>query len=258
MVSQLPIFEHLAELRRRLLIIFVVWLVLFLLGAYYASELYNLIARPLINNLPQEGNLIAVDVASPFVAPLKLSAFVAMFITLPVAFVQVWRFIAPGLYQQERRLALPLIIATLTFFYAGALFVYFIVTPTALGFFYRVAPEEVQIMTDINRYLSFILRLAFVFGVAFELPIAIFILVRSGLVKLTWLSSNRAYVIVGCFVMAMLLTPPDVFSQVLLAIPLCLLYEAGILFARWGNNNSSRIKNEGRIKNKSRVNKKSN
>ena len=175
--------------------------------------------------------MVAVDVASPFIAPLKLAAFLAIFITLPVALVQIWRFVAPGLYQEEKRLALPLLIATLLFFYTGVLFVYFVITPLALGFFYGAAPENVQIMTDINRYLSFILRLAFIFGIAFELPILIFVLVSSGLVKLSRLRANRSYVIVGCFILAMLLTPPDIFSQSLLAIPLCLLYEAGIILS---------------------------
>ncbi|MBE8182696.1 MAG: twin-arginine translocase subunit TatC [Candidatus Portiera sp.] len=236
MSKRLPILEHLAELRRRFLLIIALWFGLFLLCAYFAADMYHLIALPLLAELPQGGNLVAVDVASPFIAPLKLAAFSSMLLILPVAFYQLWFFIAPGLYKKEKRLALPLLLSTILLFYVGLLFVYFGVMPLALSFFYRIAPEGVQIMTDINRYLSFVLRLAFAFGTAFELPLVILILVKSGLVSVVWLKANRSYVIVGCFVAAMLLTPPDIFSQILLAVPLCLLYEAGILLSGFGSS----------------------
>lgn len=233
MASSLPIIEHLAELRRRCMIIFGSWLLLFIICAYYAAHIYSFIAAPLINQLPQEGSLIAVDVASPFIAPLKLAAFISIFVVMPFAIQQIWYFVAPGLYAFERRLAIYILLSTTILFYLGVIFVYFILIPLVLGFFYRIAPEGVQIMTDINRYLNFVLRLSIVFGFAFELPIAVFVLVRSKLVKLQTLRNSRRYVIVGCFVVAMLLTPPDVFSQAILAIPMCLLYEAGILLSAW-------------------------
>lgn len=242
MSKRLPILEHLAELRRRFLLVIGLWLGLFLLCAYFAADMYHLIAQPLLAELPQSGNLIAVDVASPFTAPLKLAAFLSMLLVLPVAFYQLWFFMAPGLYKQEKRLALPLLLSTILLFYVGLVFVYWVVMPLALGFFYRIAPEGVQIMTDINRYLSFVLRLAFAFGTAFELPLVIFVLVKSGLVRVAWLKANRSYVIVGCFVVAMLLTPPDIFSQILLAVPLCLLYEAGILFSSIGGTGKTKTK----------------
>lgn len=231
MSSQLPILGHLAELRRRFLLIMLLWLGLFLLCAYFAADLYYLVALPLLAELPQGGSLVAVDVASPFVAPLKLAAFMSMLLVMPVGFYQLWFFIAPGLYHKEKRLAMPLLLATVLFFYVGITFVYLVVMPITLGFFYRIAPESVQIMTDINSYLSFVLRLAFAFGVAFEMPLVILVLVKSGLVSIAWLKAKRSYIIVGCFVVAMLLTPPDVFSQILLAIPLWLLYEGGILLS---------------------------
>ena len=230
-MSKLPVLEHLAELRKKLLLVLLIWLGIFIVFAFFSSELYNLIASPVISRLPQGGSLVAVDVTSPFIAPLKLAAFLSIFVALPLVFYQGWSFIAPGLYEKERELVLPLIFATAGFFYFGVLFVYFVVLPLALNFFYSVAPEGVLIMTDINRYLSFFLSLALIFGVAFEMPLAIVVLVRSKLVKVDWLRKNRSYFIVACFVAAMLLTPPDVFSQLLLAIPLCLLYEAGILLS---------------------------
>ena len=233
MTSSLPILEHLAELRRRCFIIVGIWLLLFIACAYFAGELYSLIAAPLIDKLPQGGALVAVDVASPFIAPLKLAAFISLFIAMPLAIQQIWYFVAPGLYVKEKRLVVYLLLSTMALFYLGVLFVYFILIPLTLDFFYRIAPEGVQIMTDINRYLNFILRLSIVFGLAFELPIAIFVLVRFGLVKLSTLRHNRRYIVVGCFIAAMLLTPPDIFSQVLLAIPMCLLYEVGILLSAW-------------------------
>lgn len=242
MSERLPILDHLAELRRRFLLIIGLWLGIFIICAYFAADMYHLIALPLLAELPQGGNLVAVDVASPFIAPLKLAAFLSMLLVLPVAFYQVWFFIAPGLYKKEKRLAFPLLLSTVLLFYVGLAFVYWVVMPIALGFFYRIAPEGVQIMTDINRYLSFVLRLAFAFGTAFELPLVIILLVKSGLVSVAWLKANRSYVIVGCFVAAMLLTPPDIFSQILLAIPLCLLYEAGIIFSSIGGSSTSRTK----------------
>lgn len=225
----IPLIQQLTELRSRCVSILVVWLVFFIVCAIYSRQLYVLMAEPLLGLA--DGSLIAVEVASPVLVPLKLAAFTSFLLAMPVILYQLWGFIAPGLYRREKFIALPLLLSSLVLFYLGIAFVYYVVLPLALSFFHRIAPENVGLMTDINQYFNFVIRFFIVFGVIFELPIVIFVLVRSGLISIARLQQGRRYVIVGCFVLAMLLTPPDVFSQALLAIPMCLLYEVGVLLA---------------------------
>ena len=227
-----PLIQHLLELRTRILrstiAVFVVFAVLF----YFASDIYELISQPLRVYLPEGTGMIATDVASPFLAPFKLTLVLSLFIAIPFILHQVWGFLSPGLYRHEKRLAMPLLIASVILFYAGMSFAYFVVFPLVFGFFTSVGPESVTVMTDINSYLNFILKLFFAFGLAFEIPVATVLLIWSGVSTVESLSQKRAYVIVGCFVLGMLLTPPDVISQTLLAGPMWLLFEFGILFAR--------------------------
>ena len=194
-----------------------------------------------MQSLPADGHLVAVDVASPFIAPLRLALWVSVCLSAPVFLYQVWMFVMPGLYRAERFFVLPLFVVTVFLFFLGGLFVYYGVLPLALAFFQRMGPEGILIMTDINRYLTFVLRMILVFGLAFELPIVVFLAVRVGLVSLQTLRGYRRYVVVLCFVFGMLLTPPDIFSQLMLALPLYVLYEAGLLVA--GITSSGNSKN---------------
>ena len=225
-----PLIQQLAELRSRCISVLVLWLIFFVLCALYSRQLYTLIAEPLLQLA--DASLIAVEVASPILIPLKLAAFVSFILIMPVFLYQLWGFIAPGLYQREKFIVFPLLLSSLLLFYLGIAFVYYVVLPLTLGFFHRIAPDNLGLMTDISHYFNFVIRFFIVFGLIFELPIAIFVLVRSRLVSIAHLRRGRRYVIVGCFILAMLLTPPDVFSQALLAIPMCLLYELGLLGAR--------------------------
>ncbi|MCM2972296.1 MULTISPECIES: twin-arginine translocase subunit TatC [Larsenimonas] len=228
----MPLIEHLVELRSRLLKAVVVILVLFL-GLYgFSNDLYEFIARPLIGLMPPGSQMIATEVASPFLAPFKLTLVAALFAAVPFLLYQAWAFIAPGLYTHEKKLAVPILGSSVLLFYAGAVFAYFVVFPILFKFFTTAAPEGVQVMTDINAYLNFVLKLFFAFGVAFEIPIATFLLILTGATDVKTLSKKRPYVVLGCFVVGMLLTPPDVVSQSLLAIPMWLLFEVGILFGR--------------------------
>jgi sec-independent protein translocase protein TatC len=177
--------------------------------------------------------MIATEVTSPFLTPFKLSLVLAVFVAMPVILSQVWGFIAPGLYKAEKRIAVPLLASSVVLFYAGVAFAYYVVFPLLFGFFTTVGPGDVSVMTDINRYLDFVLKLFFAFGLAFEVPVAAVILILTGVVSADQLANNRAYVIVGCFVMGMLLTPPDVISQTLLALPMWLLFEAGLIMGRF-------------------------
>ena len=229
--SERPLIAHLLELRSRLLR-GVVGLVVVLLGLLpFANKLYALLAQPLLDKLPKGGQLIATQVASPFFAPMKLAFFVALVVAMPWLLYQAWAFVAPGLYRREKRLALPLLSSALLLFYAGCAFAYFLVLPTVFGFLARVTPDGVAMMTDISSYLDFVLVLFLAFGLAFELPVALVILVLLGWVTPAQLREGRGYAVVGIFVLAAILTPPDVVSQLMLAIPMCLLYEAGILAA---------------------------
>jgi sec-independent protein translocase protein TatC len=225
--------SHLVELRARLLRAMLAVLVVFLALLPFARTLYGWLAAPLLAVLPEGSRMVAIEVASPLLAPLKLTLFLAFALALPFVLYQVWAFVAPGLYRHERRLALPILVSSVGLFYLGCAFAYFVVFPLIFAFFTALAPEGVAVATDIGRYLDFVLALFLAFGVAFEVPVAIVILVILGWVSPDQLVRARPYVIVGAFVVGMLLTPPDVFSQTLLAVPICLLYEAGILAARW-------------------------
>ncbi|KAA0012108.1 twin-arginine translocase subunit TatC [Billgrantia pellis] len=231
-LGQAPLIEHLIELRSRLLRAVVAIFVIFL-GLYpFANEIYTFVAQPLMGMLPEGSQMIATEVASPFLAPFKLTLVVAVFLAIPYVLHQAWAFVAPGLYENEKALALPLLASSIGLFYAGTAFAYYVVFPLLFEFFTQTGPENVAVMTDINQYLNFVLKLFFAFGVAFEIPIATFLLIASGATTVESLSKKRPYIILGCFVIGMLLTPPDVISQSLLAIPMYLLYEVGILFGR--------------------------
>jgi len=230
--AQAPLIEHLIELRSRLMRAVIVVLVIFL-GLYaFANDIYTFVAQPLMALLPEGSQMIATEVASPFLAPFKLTLVVAVFAAVPFILHQAWAFVAPGLYDNEKALAIPLLISSVGLFYAGAAFAYYVVFPLLFAFFTQTGPAEIQVMTDINQYLNFVLKLFFAFGVAFEIPIATFLLIFSGATTVESLSKKRPYIILGCFVIGMLLTPPDVVSQSLLAVPMYLLYEVGLLFGR--------------------------
>ena len=234
--AQAPLIEHLIELRSRLMRAVVVVLVIFL-GLYsFANDIYTFVAQPLMALLPAGSQMIATEVASPFLAPFKLTLVVAVFLAVPFILHQAWSFVAPGLYDNEKALAIPLLVSSVGLFYAGAAFAYYVVFPLLFAFFTQIGPADIQVMTDINQYLNFVLKLFFAFGVAFEIPIATFLLVFSGATTVESLSKKRPYIILGCFVIGMLLTPPDVVSQSLLAVPMYLLYEVGLLFGRLVRN----------------------
>jgi sec-independent protein translocase protein TatC len=228
--QEMPLVAHLTELRTRLLRCVAVILLLFAGLFYFSQDIYALVAAPLRVYLPAGATMIATGVASPFLTPFKLTLVVALFLSIPVILHQVWGFIAPGLYSHEKRIAVPLLASSILLFYAGMAFAYFVVFPIIFGFFASVTPEGVAMMTDIGQYLDFVLTLFFAFGVAFEIPVATFLLIWVGIVDVQTLRNSRPYVIVGCFVVGMFLTPPDVFSQTLLAVPMWLLFEAGLFF----------------------------
>lgn len=226
-----PLVEHLLELRTRLLHSVLLVLIVFLPLFYFANDIYVYISEPLRRFLPEGTSMIATEVASPFLTPFKLSIVLAIFISIPYILHQLWSFVAPGLYGNEKRVALPLLISSVILFYTGMAFAFYVVFPLVFGFFTSVGPEGVAIMTDINRYLDFVLKLFFAFGLAFEIPIATVLLIWTGATTVENLRKKRPYVIVGCFVVGMLLTPPDVISQLLLALPMWILFEAGIIFS---------------------------
>ncbi|RTE64245.1 twin-arginine translocase subunit TatC [Amphritea opalescens] len=226
-----PIVSHLVELRSRLMRALLAILILFLCLFYFANNLYEIVSEPLTALLPAGTSMIATDVTSPFFAPFKLTLVLSLFLAMPVILHQVWGFISPGLYKHEKRLAVPLLASSIVLFYSGIAFAYFVVFPLIFGFFTSVGPENVAVMTDISSYLNFVLKIFFAFGVVFEIPIATLLLVWSGITDVQSLRAKRAYVIVGCFVLGMLLTPPDVISQTLLAVPMWLLFELGIILA---------------------------
>ena len=225
------ILNHLIELRSRLLKVFALFVVLSIVGIPFASEVYTFIASPLMDLLPDGSTMIATEVASPFMAPIKLVLYVALLLSMPWLFYQIWMFVSPGLYKREKKLTAPLMLSTITLFFCGVSFAFFIVCPIIFKFFIGMAPENIQVMTDINQYLSFIFKLLFAFGIAFEIPIATIIIVKSGLTTKESLTSARPYLIVLFLVIGMLLTPPDIFSQLFLAVPMWLLFEIGILFS---------------------------
>lgn len=229
--GSMPLIAHLTELRTRLLRCVIAVLVIFACLFYFSQEIYALVAAPLRAQLPAGASMIATGVATPFLTPFKLTLVISLFAAVPYILAQIWGFIAPGLYQHERRIALPLLASSVLLFYGGMAFAYFVVFPIMFGFFSAVTPEGVDMMTDINQYLDFVLTIFFAFGVAFEIPVATFLLVWAGVVSVEILRKSRPYVIVGCFVVGMILTPPDIFSQTLLAIPMWFLFELGLIFS---------------------------
>ena len=226
-----PLVEHLIELRSRILRSLGAVVLIFLPLFFFANEFYVLLSEPLRVYLPEGATMIATEVASPFLTPFKLTLVLAIFIAIPYILHQIWAFIAPGLYANEKRMAIPLLVTSVLLFYLGILFAFFVVFPLVFSFFTSVAPEGVTVMTDINRYLDFVLKLFFAFGIAFEIPIAAMLMIWSGATTVDNLRRKRPYVIVGCFAVGMLLTPPDIISQLLLAFPMWVLFEAGILFS---------------------------
>ena len=227
-----PLIAHLIELRNRLLKSVLLILVLFLGLFYFANDMYLILVEPLSSLLPSTGNMIATGVVAPFLVPFKMTMVLAVLLAVPFILHQIWAFIAPGLYKHEKKFGIPLLISSIVLFYLGIAFAYFLVLPLAFGFFTAAGPEGISYMPDISNILDFILKVFFAFGIAFEIPIATFLLVLSGITTVESLVEKRPYIFVGCFVVGMLLTPPDVISQTVLAIPMWLLFEAGVLAAR--------------------------
>ncbi len=224
--------SHLVEIRSRILRIVIVVLVVFLGLFSFAEELYGWLAQPLLRYLPEDSSMIATQVASPFLTPFKLSIVMAIFIAVPFILFQIWSFIAPGLYKHERKMFLPLLISSSLLFYLGAAFAYYVIFPLVFQFFTSIQLEGVTQMTDITDYLDFVLKMFIAFGFAFEVPVAIILLTKMGAVSVETLGEKRPYVIVGSFVVGMLITPPDIISQVLLAVPVWILFELGLFVAR--------------------------
>jgi sec-independent protein translocase protein TatC len=225
------LFDHLLELRTRLLHAVLGVLVVFCSLIYFAQDIYQYVAKPLLAVMPEGTQMIATDVASPFFTPFKLTIVLSIFVAMPYILYQLWSFIAPGLYKHEKRLMVPLMLGSTLLFYGGIAFAYYVVFPVAFTFFSSVAPDGVTIATDISSYLDFVLKLFFAFGAAFEIPIAIILLCWTGVTTPASLRTKRPYIVVGAFVVGMLLTPPDIISQTMLALPMLLLFELGIIIA---------------------------
>jgi len=231
--SKNSFIPHLLELRNRLTKILFFVLVIFILLIPFSGQIYNILSIPLLNALPQGSEMIAIDVASPFLIPFKLVIYLSIFIVIPYILYHLWSFIAPGLYSHEKKLIFPLIVSSSILFYLGAAFAYFVVFPLIFVFFIGIAPTDVAVMTDIGRYLDFVIALFFAFGFSFEVPIITVLLITSGITTKDKLISKRPYIIVGAFTLGMLLTPPDVISQILLALPMWLLYELGLYSSKF-------------------------
>ena len=226
------ISNHLLELRTRLLRVIILFGILVIAGIPFAAEIYSFVAAPLISMLPDGSSMIATEVASPFMAPIKLVIYVAFLFSMPWLFYQAWMFISPGLYKNEKRFTAPLMLSTIILFFTGVSFAFFIVCPIIFKFFIGMAPDSIQIMTDISQYLGFVFKLVFAFGIAFEIPVATILLVKSGIASKSSLAEARPYLIVLFLVIGMLLTPPDIFSQLFLAMPMWILFELGLLLSR--------------------------
>ena len=226
------ISNHLLELRSRLLKVVIFFVVLTIVGIPFASEIYDFVAAPMISLLPDGISMIATQVTSPFMAPIKLVLYVALLFSMPWLFYQAWMYISPGLYKKEKKFAGPLMFSTVVLFFSGVSFAFFVVCPIIFKFFIGMAPESILVMTDISQYLSFIFKLVFAFGIAFEIPIATVLLINSGITTKKSLVKARPYLIVLFLAIGMLLTPPDVFSQLFLAVPMWVLFEIGIIFSK--------------------------
>ena len=233
----LPLIAHLTELRDRLLRALLAVLVVFIGLFPFANDIYTFVSDPLRKLLPEGATMIATEVASPFLTPFKLTLVAAVFLAIPYVLYQAWSFIAPGMYKHEKRIAVPLLVSSIFLFYLGAAFAYYLVFPLIFAFFTSSGPADIAIMTDINSYLDFVLTLFFAFGLAFEIPIAAVLLIWTGITTPQQLAQKRPYIIVGCFIIGMLLTPPDIFSQSLLAIPMWMLFELGVFFGRFITRN---------------------
>ena len=232
-LEEATLISHLVELRSRLLKASLAVLAIFVCLVPFAQQIFTAIANPLMAQLPEGSTMIATQVASPFLTPFKTTLFVALIFAMPVVLYQLWAFVAPGLYRKEKKFAIPIVVSSIILFYLGIAFAYLIVFPLMFAFFNAVTPEGVAMMTDISNYLDFILTIFFAFGIAFEVPIATVLLVATGLTTTDSLKRKRPYVFLGAFVLGMLMTPPDVISQTLLAVPVYLLYEAGIFMTRF-------------------------
>jgi sec-independent protein translocase protein TatC len=226
------LISHLLELRTRLVRAFAAIFIIFIPAAYFRNEIFEHLAKPLVSQLPQGGSLIATSVMSPFITPFKMAFFFAIFAAMPFVLYQIWAFVAPGLYRKEKRFAVPLLVSSILLFYVGALFAYRFVFPTMFHFLASRAPANVTFMPDIAAYLDFALMTFFAFGLAFEVPVVVVLLTITGLVSVEKLTASRGYVIIAIFVIAAVLTPPDPLSQIMMAVPMWLLYEAGLIFAR--------------------------
>ncbi len=231
--NEMPFIQHLLELRERLLKMVLAVVVILLVLMPFANDLFTFLAKPLLRFLPAGVELIAVDPASPFFTPLKLTAVLSIFLAMPVILYHFWTFVAPGLYQHEKQLTLPLLIVSVLLFYIGALFAYYIVLPLVFGFMVSTTPEGTTMMPDISKYLDFVLALFFAFGIAFQVPVITVVLVWMDIITPEWLVEKRRHIIVLAFIVGMVLTPPDVISQFLLAVPMWLLFEVGLVFARF-------------------------
>ena len=229
--QQMSFIEHLAELRNRLIYAIGSIFVIFLGLVYFAQDIYTFVATPVLSVLPEGVDMIATEITSTLFAPLKLTFFFAVALAAPVILHQTWSFISPGLYQHERKIAIPLLISSVLLFYAGIAFALWIVLPILISFFAAIGPEGVEFMPDIQHYLNMVMKLFFAFGLAFEIPVALMLLIWSGILTIEQIKSQRSYVIIGCFIVAMLLTPPDIFSQTLLAVPMWGLFELGLFMA---------------------------
>lgn len=231
--GELTLIGHLVELRNRILKSITAIMLIFLGLFYFANDIYTFVAAPLIAVLPENSSMIAIDPTSPFFAPFKLTFYVSLFLAAPYILYQLWSFIAPGLYKNEKTVAIPLFISSVVLFYGGVAFAYYVLFGIVFNFFVSVAPEGISVAPDINSFLSFALTIFFAFGLAFEIPIAVVLFIWAGIVEPEDLAEKRPYVVVGCFVIAMLLTPPDPFTQSMLAVPMWILFEVGIFFGRF-------------------------
>ena len=226
------LMSHLLELRNRLMKAMIALFIAFIPAAIYSNELYDIIARPLVAKMPKDSSMIAIGVIAPFMVPFKLALYVALFAAMPYVIYQIWAFVAPGLYKREKRFAVPLLLSAVVLFYVGVFFAYFAVFPVMFDYLVHSGPITVKMQTDIGQYLDFVITLFFAFGVAFEVPVAVVLLVLTGVVKVEKLGENRGYVLIGIFVIAAILTPPDALSQCIMAIPMYALYEGGLVMAR--------------------------
>jgi sec-independent protein translocase protein TatC len=226
------LMSHLLELRNRLMKAMLAILIVFIPCMAYANELFTIVAQPLLDKLPEGTSLIATSVIAPFMTPFKLAFYVALFAAMPVVIYQIWAFVAPGLYRREKRFAVPLLVSAVLLFYIGATFAYFLVFPVMFQYLTTTAPVGVKMMTDMANYMDFVITMFFAFGIAFEVPVAVVLLVISGVVPVEKLAANRGYVLIGIFVVAAFLTPPDAVSQCIMAVPMYLLYEGGLIMAR--------------------------